>query len=220
MRNIIISTAVFFFFSFNFLNAQAWAKNGNFTEGAKIALHKVWGESMGFASPEETAKEALRIYQSGKFENKFVRNSGVKADGSVTRLPNGTYQVVYLGSTDATLLGGRAGETLNLYLKKDCLNLGWIVVKPQPQQKEEKVIIEDNYRPSPPQRRVCNAPQPQATPILWALMAQTYSYGASGQMVHSTVVDTNIGRRTVSVLMPPVPPSTPSQDFFWVAVEY
>ncbi len=220
MKNIVVFFTVIFSFYFSSLTAQAWAKDGSFTKGAKIALHRVWGESMGFSSPEETAKEALKIYQSGKFENKLVRNSGVKADGTITRLPNGTYQVVYLGSTDATLLGGRSGETMNLYLKKDCLNLGWIVVKQQP---EKEAIIIDDYKPAPtpaPSRRICNAPQPTATPVLWALMAQTYSYGASGQMVHSTVVDTNIGRRTVSVLMPPVPPSTPSQDFFWVAVEY
>lgn len=60
MRNIIISIATFFFFSVNFLTAQAWAKDGSFTKGAKIALHRVWGESMGFASPEETAKEAKK----------------------------------------------------------------------------------------------------------------------------------------------------------------
>lgn len=217
MKNIIISIVAFFFFSVNFLNAQAWAKNGSFTEGAKIALHRVWGESMGFASPEETAKEAMKIYNSGKFENKLVRNSGVKADGTITRLPNGTYQVVYLGSTDATLLGGREGETANLYLKKDCINLDWIIVRPQP---KEDVII-DNYKPTPtPSRRVDNTPQPKCVVTLWALMAQTYSYGPSGQMIHSTVVDLNKGNRLPSVSMPPVPPSTPSQDFFWVAVEY
>lgn len=96
------------------------------------------------------------------------------------------------------------------------MNLSWIVIKSQPQKEEEKVINDPTPTPS---RRMDNK-QPKCVGILWALMAQTYSYGASGQMVHSTVVDTNIGNRVVSVLMPPVPPSTPSQDFFWVAVEY
>lgn len=220
MKNIIISIVAFFFFSVNFLNAQAWAKNGSFTQGAKIALHRVWGESMGFESPEETAKEAMKIYNSGKFENRFVMNSGVTSEGKIKRIGTGTFQVVYLGSTDGELFGHPKGVTVNLYLKKDCFNLDWVALKPQPKKEEEKVIIEDNYRPSTPSRRIDNTPQPKCVVTLWALMAQTYSYGPSGQMIHSTVVDLNKGNRLPSVLMPPVPPSTPSQDFFWVAVEY
>lgn len=153
----IISFTVIFFFSFNFLNSQPWTKNGSFTEGAKVALHRVWGQSMGFASANETAKEALVIYKSGKFINLFVMNSGVTVKGEITRLGTGTFSVVYLGSTDGELFGHPKGVTVNLYLKKDCLNLSWVVIKPQPKKDEQvqvketvKIVQETIYVQSPP----------------------------------------------------------------------
>jgi hypothetical protein len=96
---------------------------------------------------QETAEEVVKIYKSGQFENKYVYNSGIKPDGTINFLKQGTYQVLYLGSTDATLLNGPSGYTAELYLKKDCYNLCWLFIPPVKDEikkdspKEEKKFI-------------------------------------------------------------------------------
>lgn len=152
MKNVTLTLATFFAVTFS-LNAQAWHNASGFTEGAKIALHRVWGESMGYATKEETAAAAELIYKNGTYVNKRVANSGVSVNGTIKKLPAGTYSVTYLGSTDATLLGGLDGHTAKLYLKADCGNLDWVFVEPTPEPAKpviyrEKVTVYDTiYQP-------------------------------------------------------------------------
>ncbi|MFA7285651.1 MAG: hypothetical protein WC011_02280 [Candidatus Paceibacterota bacterium] len=214
MRNII-SFTVIFFFSFNFLNAQAWAKNGTLTEGAKIALYRVWGQSMGFSSPEETAREAKKIYDSGKFENKFVMNSGVTPKGEIVRLGTGTFSVVYLGSTDGEIFGHPKGVTVNLYLKKDCMNLDWVVIKPQP--KTEEVPVKENVKivqetiyvqPSPaPVQQVVQQEQACTCWRVYARKSSKHNYGNRHYGTDNNYIDqgeTHIGYFTLPAGETPV----------------
>ena len=145
MRNILFIAFGIFFFSSNLIQAQAWAKEGDFTPGAKIALHRIWGEAMGFSSPEETSREAKKIYDKAVRENGFVtkkfNNSGVKPDGTINFLKPGFYQGCYLGNVDATFLNGPAGYTVDIYLKKDCMNVDWefFIAPRKVEEKKEKV---------------------------------------------------------------------------------
>ncbi len=140
MRNIFIAF-VLFFFSSSLIQAQAWFKNGTFSPGAVQAFHKVWGEPMGY-TPQETMEELIKIYKNGQFENKYVYNSGIKPDGTINFLKQGTYQVTYLGSTDATLIDeNQPGWTIELYLKKDCYNLCWVFLPPAKEEKKEHSYV-------------------------------------------------------------------------------
>lgn len=130
MKKVITFATIFFFFFTN-VSGQPWFKNGKFTEDAKRELHRVFGKSMGF-TPEETIEYVDSIRINGKYENKKVRNSGVSASG-IKLLDVGTYQVIRLGSTDATLLeADKVGHTATLYLKRDCANLDWTLTAPTP----------------------------------------------------------------------------------------
>ncbi len=124
-----IATFVFFFFATT-TQAQAWRNAQGFTSGAKTALHRVWGTDMGYYDETETARIADSIYRNGNYVNIKVTNSGVNASGAIKILSPVTIQGTYLGSTDATFLGGPQGYTANLYLKINCGNLGWVFIPP------------------------------------------------------------------------------------------
>lgn len=143
---LIAISFLFFSSTSTSIQAQAWANNGEFTPGAKIALHRIWGESMGYSSPEESAVEAKKIYDKAIRENGFVTrnfyNSGVdKLNGTIKFLKKGYYQACYLGNIDATFLNGPAGYTVDIYLKKDCMNVEWefFIAPRKVEEKKEKV---------------------------------------------------------------------------------
>jgi len=129
MKNITL-TLIACFFSLT-LTAQPWRNSQGFTPGAKIALHHVWGADMGY-SLEQTAVIADSIFRHGTYINKRTMNSGVSSDGTINPLTTRVFSVTYLGTTDATLLGGPDGYTAKLFLKQDCGNLDWVFVAPAP----------------------------------------------------------------------------------------
>lgn len=121
--NKILSIAITLFFFATQVSAQAWADSTGFTAGAKIALHEIWGEAMGYSGKNETAKKAQVKYNNGNFVTITVLNTGVDANGKIKLLTQKTIQGVYLGNVDATPFG-HPGCTVDLYLKKDCQNIG------------------------------------------------------------------------------------------------
>jgi hypothetical protein len=150
MRTNIFFIAFGILFSLTSIQAQAWAKDGEFTPGAKIALHRIWGEAMGYSSPEETAKEAKKIYDKAVRENNFVtkkfHNSGVKSDGNINFLKAGFYQGCYLGNIDATFLNGPVWYTVDIYLKKDCMNVDWeFFIAPKEEEKKDPPKVEEKF---------------------------------------------------------------------------
>jgi hypothetical protein len=102
---------------------------------------------MGY-SLERTAYIADSIFRHGTYINKRTMNSGVSSDGTINPLTARVFSVTYLGTTDATLLGGPDGYTAKLFLKQDCGNLDWTFVPPTPEPPapiihREKVTVYD-----------------------------------------------------------------------------